>query len=110
MPNFSIKRGDTSPSLKTFLRNPDGEKEDLNSIQSLKFKMQDPSTEEVIVNSSANVMNADEGKVSYSWTSSDTAEAGHFIGEFEVTWSTGKTETFPNTEYIDIYINEDLSE
>ena len=52
--------------------------------------------------------NASNGAVSYTFTTSDTDTAGLFQGEFQVTFSGGAIETFPNAEYISINILDDL--
>lgn len=54
-------------------------------------------------------MNADAGSVKYVWTATDTATAGSFQAEFEVTYTNGAVETFPNDQSISIVITEDLA-
>ena len=60
------------------------------------------------VNSSATITNASNGAVSYTFSASDTDTAGLFQGEFQVTFSGGAIETFPNSEYISINVLDDL--
>ena len=57
---------------------------------------------------SATITNASNGAVSYTFSASDTNTAGLFQGEFQVTFSSGAIETFPNAEYISINILDDL--
>jgi hypothetical protein len=38
------------------------------------------------------------GEVEYEWQPGDTDIAGNFLGEFDVLYTNGKTETFPNGE------------
>tara|TARA_Y100000356_G_scaffold128083_1_gene127614 strand:+ start:199 stop:417 length:219 start_codon:yes stop_codon:yes gene_type:complete len=59
-------------------------------------------------NASATITNASGGAVSYTFSASDTNTAGLFQGEFQVTFSGGAIETFPNAEYISINILDDL--
>ena len=60
------------------------------------------------VNASASITNASNGAVSYTFSSSNTDTSGLFQGEFQVTFSGGAIETFPNAEYISINILDDL--
>lgn len=48
------------------------------------------------------------GMVHYAWLAADTAAAGLYAGEWEVTFSSGTVETFPTEDPMLIRINEDL--
>ena len=45
----------------------------------------------------------------YNWAGTDTDTAGDFFGEFEITLASGKPETHPNEDEIDIVIREDIA-
>lgn len=45
----------------------------------------------------------------YDWVSGDTDTAGDFEGEFEATLAGGNPETYPNADYIDIEIMDDIA-
>ena len=49
------------------------------------------------------------GEVRYDWSVGDTAEAGSYQAEFEVTYSDGSMETFPNDGHISVKITDDIS-
>lgn len=49
-----------------------------------------------------------EGVVGYDWEFTDTANAGRFEAEFEVTYADGAVETFPNDGFIVVQINGDI--
>jgi hypothetical protein len=46
--------------------------------------------------------------VEYTWLAGDTALEGLHLAEFEVTFASGAVETFPNGDYIQIKILDDL--
>ena len=75
---------------------------------SVSFKMRAVNSSSLKVNSSATITNASNGAVSYTFSASDTDTAGLFQGEFQVTFSGGAIETFPNSEYISINVLDDL--
>lgn len=103
MPTFAIKRNDRLPLLRVNLTRSDGSIPDLTGA-TVRFKMGSP----VPINGIADIVNAVGGVVEYPWAGADTASAGNFRGEFEVTYGSGKLETFPNDGYLVIQILEDL--
>jgi len=70
--------------------------------------MSDYSTGENLVNGDAVVSDGENGTAYYAWNAEDTANAGSFKAEFEVTYTDGSIETFPNDGYITIEIDPDL--
>ena len=107
MNDFYIKQNDTSPSIRVqFL---DNDKNPVNIIGgSVKFKMSVYNTGELVVNDNAIISDGENGVAYYLWSSEDTATAGTFKAEFEVTYSDASVETFPNDGYINIQIEDDL--
>mgnify|MGYP006407694959 FL=1 len=55
------------------------------------------------------VGSAVNGRVRYDWTASNTDTADVYEGEFEVTYSGGKVQSFPGEEYIIINIGDDVA-
>lgn len=45
----------------------------------------------------------------YNWQPGDTDTAGDFEGEFEATLAGGLVETYPNDDYIEITIMDDIA-
>lgn len=100
MSRFIIKQNDTSPAIRQELTS-DGEVVDLSGA-SVSFIMEGK------FDRTASIVDAAAGLVSYSWQAGDTATAGEFRSEWEVTFSDGKVETFPNAGYITIDIRPEL--
>ncbi|EEX09645.1 hypothetical protein SL1157_1689 [Ruegeria lacuscaerulensis ITI-1157] len=101
---FTIKRDDTSPAIQFQLT--------LGTGQTLvgataTFKMASLNGGALKIDSPAAVDSA-QNILSYQWDAGDTDTAGVYRAEFEVTYSDGKIETFPNSEYIQINVLEDL--
>ena len=105
--SFNIKQNDTSPTLSVIIADSTGTAISLSGA-SVLFKMRAFNSSTLKTNASATITNASNGAVSYTFTTSDTNTAGLFQGEFQVTFSGGAIETFPNAEYISINILDDL--
>jgi hypothetical protein len=98
---FTLKTGDTSPSLLYALLPATI---DLTGA-TVRFSLRNRDTGAVIVNrAAALVVTATPPVVRYDWQPGNTDVAGNFDGEFEVTYAGGAIETFPNRGFIDIRI------
>lgn len=98
MATFYIKRGDTAPALRYALL---PETVDLTGAN-VAFVM------DGLGRLPAHVIEARPAVVQYDWRSGDTARAGLHRAEFEVTYSDGRIETYPNAGYLLVQIGEDL--
>lgn len=107
MQTFTIKRGDTSPALLLEL----GGAGISLAGATVAFSMAPfPSGAAVIDRAVASVAAGfDVPVVQYDWAAGDTAAAGDYLAEFEVTFSDGARETFPNGEHLLIRIVRDLA-
>ena len=101
MADFYIKQGDTRPVIQAKLYN-DSSEVDLTGC-TVRFLMGD------VVAAAATVTSVLTGAVQYQWATADTADAGSFDGEFEVTFTDGRIETYPNNGYLDILITEQIA-
>lgn len=64
-----------------------------------------------VVNSPAQIIDADLAVVRYDWKVGDTATPGAYLAEWEVVWPDGEaviTQTFPTDAYNDVLIYADL--
>lgn len=111
MDTFYIKRNDTAPTLEVQLEDHLGDNVDITGYNSVSFHMWNPDSGTVVVDDdttgNVSVVDAAQGVVSYEWVSGDTDTAGTYAGEWEVTYSDGGVETFPNNGNDDIEILED---
>ena len=104
---FYIKRNDTSPIFRVILK--DGaDAVVVVTGATVRFHMFDEA--KVLKVDAAAVINAGSaGDVQYEWIAADTDTAGFFDSEFEVTFSSGRIETFPNYSFQRVHIYEDLT-
>lgn len=104
---FYIKRGDTRPSIGGYCRDSLGNPVSLSGA-SVKFNMYIKGSAPK-VNASATIADQNSGRVRYDWSAEDTDTAGTYYAEFQVTFSSGKIETYPNDSFIIIHITEDVA-
>ena len=102
---FHLKQNDTSPALLYRLDpavNLAG--------ASVVFNMRPRGGGEAVVDRAAASIEGDpsDGVVRYDWDAQDTAAAGRFEAEFEVTYTDGTVETFPNADFIVVNIMGDI--
>ena len=98
---YDLKQGDTKPSLSAQLLS-NGSAVDLTGA-TVKFHMG------TTVDVSAVIVDAATGNVRYDPATAHTVTAGIFKAEFEVTFSDGTIETFPNDGFIYVRITEEVA-
>ena len=104
MQTFRLKRGDTSPALR-FALSP----ATVNLAgATVVFNMRSVGGVPVISRAAASIVTSSPPVVEYIWTAEDTAAPGLFQAEFEVTYTDGAVETFPNDGNITVQISGDL--
>lgn len=105
---FYIKQDDTQPPLEVICRRG-GVSPGFDPVNdSVTFSMRDPNTGTVKVNAAAAVI-VDEETLRYTMSVADTDTPGNYDGEFEVTYSGGEVETYPNAEYITVRVVEGIT-
>lgn len=102
--DFTIKKSDRLPALVDTLREPNGSVADLTGA-TVRFIMRGPTTKS---GNGSIVGAATLGQARYDWASGDTDTPGLYIGEWEVTYSGSRKETYPNGQYLGIRVLEDL--
>jgi hypothetical protein len=105
---FFIKQNDTSPSLQATLKDGAGSAVDLTGA-SLRFHMREVGNNTAKVDDAATISDAENGVVYYNWSAGDTDTIGSFEAEFEVTYSGGEIESFPNNRFIEVEITDDIA-
>lgn len=105
---FYIKQGDTSPAFRVTLQDSAGVAVNVSGATIL-FHMAPTDGGPAVVEAAAEVVDGLNGVVRYIWQAADTATAGTYRGEFEVTFVDGSVETFPNSEYLRVKIIPQLA-
>jgi len=108
MADFTIKQGDILPVLTYSVVTDAGAAVNLTTATGVKFVMRAITATAPTTNATATVVTAATGAVSYSFTGIDSATAGHYQGQFIVTWPAGQ-QAFPTTGYLDISIEENIT-
>jgi hypothetical protein len=107
MPVFNIKQNDTAPSIEAELVISEGFTNLDNS--NVCFSMRSQSGMLLVDRAEAVIVNTAAMRVRYDWKPGDTTKAGTHRAEFQVTYSNGATETFPNSEDILVKITPDVA-
>jgi hypothetical protein len=104
--NFYIKRGDRLKSLRVTML--DGATPIDLTTATVVFRMQLRDRSSSVFVDNATVIDAVNGVVEYQWAAGTTDAAGSYDAEFEATFASGKTETYPKVGYIQLEIDGDL--
>lgn len=112
--DFVLRSGDTSPSIQRQMTDDDGRPIDLTQA-SVRFIMTPQYDSTPVIDAAATVVSDSaagiaptDGVVRYDWGPTDTAAAGPYRAEFEVTFPTGRVETFPSATTLWIRVRDDL--
>jgi len=93
---FTIKQNDTLEAIAATLNDSVGSAFSLAGA-TVVFSMRSLTTNALIIdNVAATIVDAALRKVKYEWIAGNTVLAGDYLAEFEVTFSDGKIQTFPN--------------
>jgi hypothetical protein len=95
-PYFSIKQGDTLPTLTATLVGADGVTPQVLTGATVRLSLRAKDQTLVLNRVPCTIVNAAAGQVSYAWQPTDTAVARTLTGEFEVTFADASILTFPN--------------
>jgi hypothetical protein len=108
MTTFTIKQGDRLPVIEATLAGADGAA-DLTGA-TVKFLMRSKGAgATVLVDAAATVVGAALGTVLYDWAEGDTDTTGTHQAEWEVTFASGKKQTFPNDGYTSVKVVDDIA-
>jgi len=104
---FSIKQNDTSPSILATLKDANDVPVNLTAAN-VRFHMKSIGGS-IKIDSAMTVITAPEGLVRYDWVAADTDTFGTYYVEFEVTYTDGSIETFPNTGSLVVSVVKELN-
>jgi hypothetical protein len=112
MATYTVKKGDTAPSVSDVLLDASGNAVNLTGA-TVKFHMSSWDMTTVLINGSATGPNGGAldatGQVQYQWQAADVAAAGVYRAEWEVTFAAGAVETWPDDSYATVDIPVDLA-
>lgn len=95
--DFNIHENDLRPRIRVTATDSDGNPIDLTGAIGVRFNMARLSDGTNKIDAAAGFIDPRSGGVmEYAWVAGDTDEPGSYRAEFEVEWSAGTTETFPN--------------
>ena len=113
-PDFSIKTGDTSSAIYATLEDANGDAVSIAGAN-VTFKMGPMSGGTLTVaraatNAQVGAGTADGslGNVVFNWGTSDLTTADWYRAEWEVQFSNGSIESFPNDSFMVVAVREDL--
>jgi BppU N-terminal domain len=102
---FVIKQNDTKTALLVNLIDSKNKPVNLTDC-TVRFIMANSTG--MLFKRLATIQDTSNGVVLVSFSPEETAKNGQMRAELEVTYPDGKIETFPNNDYINIYIMPDL--
>src|SRR5687767_9479024 len=102
-----MKRGDTAPAFRA--RCLDGDTPVNLTGSTVRFIMEDASGVTTVDAAAApDDQAAQPGWVQYAWSTGDTDTIGAYRAELEVTFPDGTIQTFPQDDYVRVYVLADL--
>lgn len=105
---FYIKRYDTLPNFRvTGIKWGDGTDMIFAAGDTAKFLMVDLAGN-VVVNGGSVTLDAGQNSLTYPWSAADTATAGIFKAEIEITFLAGGKATIPTEGYYQVNIGLDV--
>lgn len=106
--DFTIKTGDTAPAIVGTLKDATLAVVNLTAANAVRFIMKNKATGVKVIDQPAVFTNAAGGVVTYQWQTGDTNTVATYTAEFEIAWSDGTFESFPNSKYIVVRVIADL--
>lgn len=104
--DLELKRGDLRPVFEQVLRDRRGLVDLTGDGVTVRFRMRLQGSDVLSVDAGADIVDADRSLVRYAWQGGDTAVAGLYDAEFEV--SNGP-QTLPSSLYFSVKISDSLA-
>ena len=109
MADFYWKQHDTAPAIQFAFTDLNGNVPPGSLTgATVKFFMKAAGSGTLKINGTATIVNSASWLFGYQPVVGDTDTAGDYEGEFQVTYSDGTKQTFPDPGYLDILITADL--
>jgi len=93
--SLTFVQGDTAPDITAVIHEEDDPTQVINLTETtgVRFQMRRQDDHRYTVNAAATVLDAVNGKVSYSWGANDLAVPGTYLVQWEVTYLGGRVQT-----------------
>ncbi|HRU04332.1 MAG TPA: hypothetical protein P5137_00995 [Candidatus Brocadiia bacterium] len=105
MTRFIIRQGETQPALTHTVRR-EGAVVDLSGATVAFSLYPEGSATPVVASAAATIASAAEGRVRYAWSGEDTATAGAYMAQFEITLPGGATLATPEIGELAVTVEE----
>ena len=114
-PDFLIKTGDTGSKIVVPLEDSTGAAIDIQGATGI-FKMGAIAGGTLALAGTVTILQVGAGTsaggsmgyVSYQWPTGGVATSGLYLAEFEMTYSSGTIQTFPNGGFMTVLVTDDL--
>jgi hypothetical protein len=107
MADWVMKSHDRLPSIQATLSSA-GAPVNLGTATEVRFIMRPAVGGVAKVNAASVIVDAAAGVVRYDWLAADTDTPGSYMAEWQVTWASGKRQTFPTLTFHTVDILQDL--
>lgn len=114
-PDYLIRQGDTGETITDTLEDENSDPVDIEGA-TIRFHLAPISGNgtSVLDVSATNAQSGDGtdgsmGKVSYTWSAGNTGVSGLYLGEWQVTFTGGAVQTFPNDGYVLVRVTEQVA-
>ena len=92
--SLTFVQGDTAPDIAAVIHEEDDPTQVVNLTNcSVRFQMRRSDDRRYQVNSGADILDAVNGRVSYSWAANDLSVPGTYVVQWEVTYLGGRVQT-----------------
>ena len=92
--SLTFVQGDTAPDIAAVIHEEDDPTQVVNLTNcSVRFQMRRQDDRRYQVNSGADILDAVNGRVSYSWAANDLSVPGTYVVQWEVTYLGGRVQT-----------------
>lgn len=98
---FYLKQGDMTPALRTTLTDKEtGLPLDLTAATAARIRVRKADATALLFDRVASIVAPPtSGKLEYAWQAGDTAIAGDYYVEWEVSYGLGNVKTYPSADY-----------
>lgn len=105
---FVIKRGDLEPAITATIRDATGTVVNLTGATAPTLVLKPIAGGSALrYTTGTSVLSAAGGRITHAWVSGETATAGSYFAEWEVTWPSTRVQTFPTEGTFSVVIEQD---